>query len=94
MASGHEIPQPNFAELEEFLELLQGVTSGLEGKVIIASFGQNPSSSENLNPLIRHFEPSPELAQKILAFVTEHLSEPHRNFYFCGSTMRTDLPCG
>jgi len=62
------------------------------GKLVLASFGQDPDTGENLPPIARHFAIGD--VDGMVAAALEFESVPHRNGYAPFAVMRPDLPEG
>lgn len=82
-------------KIKSILTAMQNVATrcGCHGKLVIASYGQNPQTGKNLQPKVLHFSVD-EPAKKIFTAITELNSEPHRNVYMPLGIYRQDLPDG
>ena len=82
---------PDTAAIKEDLKLLFGHLPG-DGKIVIASYGENPSTGKNLPPRTLHYSPSQyEQAAEVFAALS---AEAHRNAYVSLALMRNDLAQG
>ncbi len=64
-----------------------------KGKLVIASFGQDPETGRNLTPKIKHISPDDD-KEIIRRAVESLLQERHRNIYMPLCLFREDLPAG
>jgi hypothetical protein len=67
-------------------------SSGSKGKLVIASFGENPARRVRLSPKVEHY-PIGKIEPMIEAIVRLG-REPHRNVYMPLAVVRGDLPDG
>src|SRR6185369_37226 len=72
--------------------LLHRLAAEAGGKLILASFGEDPATGEKLRPRVESFAVGndADMAARIIALATER----HRNVYIAFTTMRADLPQG
>lgn len=64
-----------------------------KGKLVVASYGQNPKTGENLKPKVYNF-PITENGEAILNIVNELSKEPHRNIYMPLCIFKPGLQAG
>ena len=67
--------------------------TGCDGKLIVASYGQNPVTGDTLRPIVQHVSPMGD-QQEIARVILELSAQPHRNVYMPLCLMRPDLPTG
>lgn len=84
--------QPDKAALAADIELLHSLVGSASGRLILASFGQNPATGTNLAPKIEAFTAGD--AATMTSRAAALAAEPHRNVYIALATMRADLPAG
>ncbi len=87
--------KPDFTACFNHLVRVQAAAQaiGCEGKTIIASYGQNPTTGDTLRPIVHHVSPIDD-QQKITQSIINLSTQPHRNVYMPLCLMRPDLPTG
>jgi hypothetical protein len=83
-------PIADFQAIEDDLHLLEELASGCEGKIVIASFGEDPESGKKLRPRVKAFP----IAHPKATYARTLAAEPNRNVYVGMSVMRPDLQEG
>lgn len=78
--------------LESIIKAAQN--TGNDGKLILASYGQNPCTGRDIVPKIRHINLEKANIETILKIIETWTKEPHRNVYTPLCLMRPDLPAG
>ena len=74
------------------IEAIQACCSGCEGNFVIASFGQNPHTGEDLPSVVSNFPP--DQITQIEEFIVKNSKQKDRNVYMPLCLMRPDLPKG
>jgi hypothetical protein len=87
-------PPPDIAAIHEHVNLLHRLAAPLagQGKLVVASFGQDPKKGKSLVPKICHF-PIGQIDAMVDA-IARLTQERHRNVYSSVAVMRLDLPDG
>ena len=67
--------------------------SGGDGKLVVASYGQNPTTGRNIKPKVKHFNLKGDI-KAIFETIEIWTQELHRNVYMPLCLMRPDLPAG
>lgn len=89
-------PNMNVASITE--ALLHGLNkaqqyidpSKTNGKLVIASFGEDPASGRSIHPKINHFNLGD--ISRMIDYIGNVSSDEHRNIYMPYALMRSDLP--
>jgi len=84
--------RPDPAAIAADIALLQRIAAKAGGKLILATFGENPETGETLRPRIESFAVGDEAGMAARAIALA--SELHRNVYVAFTTMRANLPQG
>ncbi|WP_162459128.1 DNA-primase RepB domain-containing protein [Desulfosarcina ovata] len=81
-------------DTRQHVEMIHTVAerAGATGKIIVASFGQNPTTGIDIPPKIGHFRVGD--IDGTMAFIKRIQNDRHRNIYVPLCTMRTNLPAG
>ena len=84
-----------FSLKDSVLEALQqaGKHCGCKGKMVLASYGQNPLTGENLPSKVAHFSAT-DNSDILLKIVNDLSRESYRNVYVPLCSFREDLPPG
>ena len=69
----------NTEEINTFFQKINPVATQTPGRIVIASFGENPITGGKINPMIRPFDPDNDSAIK--EFIAERSMESNRNVY-------------
>jgi hypothetical protein len=77
----------------QHLRSILEIAKNTDGKIILASYGQDPATGVNLNPKVKHFDTRDD-AKKVLQIIKNWVQEQHRNIYIPLCLMRSDLPTG
>ena len=80
----------NNQEIYNHIKMLHDAAKGIEGKLVLASYGQNPISGKDILPKVMHFKIGDVDGMTKAAFILAN--EPHRNVYAPLAVMRSDLP--
>lgn len=82
----------NEDQVRAHIETLHSMADGIDGKLVLASFGQNPETGKTLSPKIQHFNIGD--VDGMVKTALELAQEEHRNVYTPLAVMRPDLPAG
>lgn len=80
------------ASLQSHIRLLHKLASGLDGKLVLASYGEDPNTGKAIKPDVRHFRVG-NVASMVKA-ATKLAKEKHRNIYAPVAVMKPDLSRG
>jgi hypothetical protein len=79
-------------QIEADVLLLHSIAGSHEGRLVLASFGENPESGEKIPPRIEHFLVGQ--TQEMVNSAIRAAEEPFRNVYAALSLMRVNLAQG
>ena len=79
-------------QIEADVMLLHSLAGSREGRLVLASFGENPESGEKVASRIEHFQVGQ--TREMVASAVRAAEEPYRNVYAAFSVMRIDLAKG
>ena len=85
------VDHPN-PDLHHHISMLHQLAEGIDGKLILASYGQNPKTGKAIPARVLHFEIGD--IDGMVAAAEELNQEPHRNVYAPMAVLRPDLPTG
>jgi hypothetical protein len=87
-------PEPDIAAIRQHVELLHHLAAPLadRGKLVVASFGQDPRTAKDIVSKIRHFQIGD--VDTMVEIIARLCVERHRNVYAPTAVMRLDLPDG
>lgn len=88
----NQVIKVNHALIAQDIQLIHNCAKGMEGNLILASFGQNPSSGENLRPRAESFTIGD--IDRMVSRAQSLAGEEHRNIYVALCIMRADLEAG
>lgn len=74
------------------IEMLHSLADSTDGKLIVASYGQDPDTGENIHPKVHHFQIGD--VERMVAIIEQLTKDKHRNIYIPLAVMRSDLPQG
>tara|TARA_B100000780_G_scaffold59903_1_gene38390 strand:+ start:2023 stop:4290 length:2268 start_codon:yes stop_codon:yes gene_type:complete len=79
-----------FKNLENHIRMMHEKAKGIDGKLILASYGENPETGEKLSPIVKHFNIGD--VDGMIQAAIELSEEKHRNVYAPLNVLRADLP--
>src|SRR5689334_23097801 len=79
-------------DLSNHITMLHRLADGVAGKLILASFGQDPMTGKDIPPRIEHFQAGQ--VEEMTAAARRLNQEPHRNVYAPLAVFRPDLANG
>jgi RecA-family ATPase len=79
-------------DLHHHVAMLHKLASGIDGKLVLASFGEDPTTKESIHPKMFHFQIGD--VDSMVAGALALNTEKHRNVYAPLAVMKAELPAG